>query len=108
MLGPGGEGEEGGPAQRKVADHKAQALAAKLRRSPETREGVHAFHARRRAVEVPYEPGMDVAMRNRPESSWARADAQDKAERLARREETLAEARREPSARIASRRTGRD
>ena len=66
----------------KVADHKAQALAAKLRRSPETREGVHAFHARRRAVEVPYDPGMDVAMRNRPESSWAKADAQDKAERL--------------------------
>ena len=46
----------------KVADHKAQALAAKLRRSPETREGVHAFHARRRAVEVPYDPGMDVAI----------------------------------------------
>ena len=79
----------------RVAAHKAQAKAARSLRSPETRAGVHAFHARRRAVEVPYDPGMDVAMRNRPESSWARADAQDKAERLARREETLAEARRE-------------
>ena len=62
---------------------------------PETRAGVHAFHARRLVVEVPYDPGMDAAMRDQPESSWAKADAQDKAQRLARKEEALAGAQRE-------------
>ena len=71
------------------------ASAARLLRSPETRAGVHAFHARRRAVEVPYDQGMDAAMRDRPESSWAKADAQDKAQGLARKEEALAGAQRE-------------
>ena len=70
-------------------------MAARLLRLPETRAGVHAFHARRLVVEVPYDPGMDAAMRDRPESSWAKADAQDKAQRLARKEEALAGAQRE-------------
>ena len=34
-------------------------------------------------------------MRDQPESSWAKADAQDKAQRLARKEEALAGAQRE-------------
>ena len=77
------------------ADHKAKAQAAKRLRSPETRGGVHAFHARRRALEVPYDPGMDAALRNRPEGPWAKADARTKAELLAGREEVSAAARRE-------------
>ena len=74
----------------RAADHKAQAEAARLLRQPETRAGVHAFHARRLVIDVPYDPDMDAAMRDQPESSWARADAQDKAQRLARKEEALA------------------
>ena len=77
------------------ADHKAKAQAAKRLRSPETREGVHVFHARRRALDVPYDPGMDAASRSRPEGPWAEADARAKAELLAGREEVLAAARRE-------------
>ena len=35
------------------ADRKARALEARRLRSPETREGIHAFHARRRILDVP-------------------------------------------------------
>ena len=59
------------------------------------RAGVHAFHAKRLAIAVPYDPGMDAAMRDQPESSWARADALGKAQSLARKEEALAGVRRE-------------
>ena len=79
----------------KSADHKAKAHAAKRLRSPETRGGVHAFHARRRALDVPYDPGMDAASRSRPEGLWAEADARAEAELLAGREEASAAARRE-------------
>ena len=47
----------------KSADHKAKAHAAKRLRSPETRGGVHAFHARRRALDVPYDPGIWTPLR---------------------------------------------
>ena len=41
----------------------SQAEAARLRRLPETRAGVHAFHAKRLVIDVPYDPDMDTAMR---------------------------------------------
>ena len=79
----------------RAADRRAQAETARLLRLPETRAGVHAFHAKRLAIAVPYDPGMDAAMRDQPESSWARADALGKAQSLARKEEALAGVRRE-------------
>ena len=69
--------------------------AAKRLRSPETREGVRAFHARRRALDVPYDPGMDAATPCRPAGLWAEADARSEADFLAGREEAAAAAQRE-------------
>ena len=79
----------------RAADRVARAEAARLLRQPETRAGVRAFHARSRDAAMPYDPGMDAAMRDRPESPWARADALSKAQSLARKEEARAAARRE-------------
>ena len=79
----------------KAEDRKAKAQAAKRLRSPETREGVHAFHVRRRALDVPYDPGTDAAMPGRQAGLWAEAEARAEADLLAEREEAAAAAQRE-------------
>ena len=70
----------------------ALALASRRLRSPETREGIHGFHAKRRRFVVPYDPDVDAVTPGRPAGLWAEAEARAEDNLRAGREEAAAAA----------------
>ena len=75
------------------ANRASVAQASSRLRSPETREGVQEFHAKRHLFAVPSDPGGDAAAPEGPAGPWAEAEARAEADLRARRAESAAAVR---------------